>query len=374
MMKLRRLADPQVSPDGSRVAFALTEVDLAGGKRNTDLWLVPVGGGRAAADHRRAPPRTRARGGARTGARIAFLSARDGSSQVWALDLAGGEPRKLTSLATGADALRVDRREAPARGRRGLPGLRRRRRVQREGARPRRASPPRPAPTTTSSSATGTRGTTGGATTSSWCRSTGGAAIDLTPGGDDAPPFSLGGEDWSVSPDGQEACFSRKDRKDEAWSTNADVFVVPTAGGAPKRVSEARGLRRRLPLQPGRRPPRLALAAAGRLRGRPLAARGPRPQDRREADADGVPRPRRSSRSPSRPTRRRSTSPPRRRAARTSSPSPRRAERSRPCSAAARSATSRSCPTARRSSARGRAHPPRRDRALRRRREGASRA
>ena len=60
----------------------------------------------------------------------------------------------------------------------------------------------------------------------------GGAAVDLTPGGDDAPPFSLGDEDWSVSPDGQEACFSRKDRKDEAWSTNADVFVVPTAGGA----------------------------------------------------------------------------------------------------------------------------------------------
>ena len=69
----------------------------------------------------------------------------------------------------------------------------------------------------------------------------GGAVVDLTPGGDDAPPFSLGDEDWSVSPDGQEACFSRKDRKDEAWSTNADVFVVPTTGGAPKRVSEAAG-------------------------------------------------------------------------------------------------------------------------------------
>ena len=41
----------------------------------------------------------------------------------------------------------------------------------------------------------------------------GGAVVDLTPGGDDAPPFSLGGEDWSVSPDGQEACFSRKDRE-----------------------------------------------------------------------------------------------------------------------------------------------------------------
>jgi dipeptidyl aminopeptidase/acylaminoacyl peptidase len=40
-----RLAAPQVSPDGGRVAFALTAIDLTGGKRNTDLRLVPVAGG-----------------------------------------------------------------------------------------------------------------------------------------------------------------------------------------------------------------------------------------------------------------------------------------------------------------------------------------
>ena len=45
MMKLGRLADPQLSPDGTQVAYALTEIDLAGATRNTDLWLVPVAGG-----------------------------------------------------------------------------------------------------------------------------------------------------------------------------------------------------------------------------------------------------------------------------------------------------------------------------------------
>src|SRR5262249_7002096 len=69
----------------------------------------------------------------------------------------------------------------------------------------------------------------------------GGAAVDLTPGGDDAPPFNLGGEDWGVSPDGSEVCVARKDAKGEAWSTNAELYLIPAAGGAPKRVSDSPG-------------------------------------------------------------------------------------------------------------------------------------
>ena len=103
MMKLKRLSDPQVSPDGTLVAFALAEVDLEEGRRNTDLWLVPVSGGEprrittnpASDSH----PRW-----SQDGTRVAFLSTRDGGSQVFVLDLAGGEPRKLTSLATGVDS------------------------------------------------------------------------------------------------------------------------------------------------------------------------------------------------------------------------------------------------------------------------------
>ena len=54
------------------------------------------------------------------------------------------------------------------------------------------------------------------------------AARDLTPGDYDAPPFSLGGQDdYAFSPDGQEICFSSNHDPVEAISTNKDLFTVP---------------------------------------------------------------------------------------------------------------------------------------------------
>ncbi len=239
MMKLKRLADPQVSPDGSQVAFAATEIDLAGGKRNTDVWVVAVSGGEprrlTSSPASDSSPRWRA-----DGRQLGFLSTREGGSQVWALDLAGGEPRKLTSLATGVDAFAwLDARRLLVRT---------------------EVFPECGADDACNAKRLAVVGQPSSARVydellfrhwDTWKDGRrnhllvvpvdGGAAIDLTPGPGDAPPLSLGGEDWAVSPDGQQACFSRKDAKDEAWSTNGDVFVVPTAGGPPKRVSDAAG-------------------------------------------------------------------------------------------------------------------------------------
>lgn len=70
----------------------------------------------------------------------------------------------------------------------------------------------------------------------------GGAARDLTPGERDAPPFSLGGpDDYDVSKDGRELCFARNLDPVEATSTNAELFVVPLAGGEPTKISGSPG-------------------------------------------------------------------------------------------------------------------------------------
>ena len=58
-----------------------------------------------------------------------------------------------------------------------------------------------------------------------------GTARDLTRGDWDTPPFSLGGPtDYAFSPDSKELAFAGNTDKDEARSTNGDIFMVPVTG------------------------------------------------------------------------------------------------------------------------------------------------
>src|SRR5437762_3388057 len=56
---------------------------------------------------------------------------------------------------------------------------------------------------------------------------------DLTPGSNDVPPFSLAGQDdYAISPDSSEVAVAMNVDLDQATSTNADAYVVPTGGGS----------------------------------------------------------------------------------------------------------------------------------------------
>jgi dipeptidyl aminopeptidase/acylaminoacyl peptidase len=229
MMKLKRLGDPRLSPDGKWVAYAATEVDLAAGTRNSDLWLIPAAGG----EPRRLTTHPKSDSSPRwspAGNRLAFLSNRDGASQVYLLNLSGGEPRKATALASGVDsffwldeqtllAVSDTRPEGKAEPQDGSSArvyehlLFRHWDSWEDGLRRHLLVVPLE----------------------------GGEPKDLTPGDRDVPPFSLGGADVAVSPDGREVCFSRNDDPVQATSTNADLYVVATTGGEVRRVVSSLG-------------------------------------------------------------------------------------------------------------------------------------
>ena len=45
MMKLKRVGDPQVSPDGKWVIFSVVDVSLEANTKTPHIWIVPTAGG-----------------------------------------------------------------------------------------------------------------------------------------------------------------------------------------------------------------------------------------------------------------------------------------------------------------------------------------
>ncbi|HZF26364.1 MAG TPA: S9 family peptidase [Steroidobacteraceae bacterium] len=108
LVRLDRVSDPQLSPDGRYVAFTVQETDMDADKRRADLWLLDF-------DSDKVEPRRLTRDPANdTNPRwsadsknIYFLSTRSGSSQVWRLSLEGGEAMQVTRLPVDVNALKV---------------------------------------------------------------------------------------------------------------------------------------------------------------------------------------------------------------------------------------------------------------------------
>src|SRR5947209_5990319 len=138
MMKLKRVGDPQVSPDGKWVIFSVVDVDLAANTKTPHIWIVPLGHGAADASSASATkeksgvphvsPNLRDVGTTNAGSKerilitdqdadrprwapdgkhFAFLSTKEGGSQIWIADFDGAsgmvsQTYKLTSIASEA--------------------------------------------------------------------------------------------------------------------------------------------------------------------------------------------------------------------------------------------------------------------------------
>lgn len=237
----KRLADPQVSPDGKSIAYAVSTFDMEKNQRGTDIWLMPSGGGRPRLLTRHEKVDTSPRW-LPDGSGLLFVSTRSGLPQVWHLRLDGGEPRQVTDLPSGAsgfsvgprgDAILVasdvfadcadlactrarleEREKSPVKARVIDSLMFRVWDSWREGMHSHVFVQP----------------------------VEGGEPRDLMRGPLDCPPLDLGSDhDFVLSPDGAEVAYVVNTDKGVAWSTNNDIFLVPTKGGSPRRLTPGRG-------------------------------------------------------------------------------------------------------------------------------------
>jgi dipeptidyl aminopeptidase/acylaminoacyl peptidase len=242
LIKLHRISGATISKDGKWVAYSVATPDMSANRNVSNVWIVSATGGEpiqvSQGGHDSAPAWSP------DGKTLAFLSARDGASQVYLLSMEGGEAKKLTTLTTGADlfhwlpdgktiaftsAVYPDCKDDACNAKRDEEKEKNKVKARiydhllyrhwdhwSEGKRSHVFVVP----------ADGSA-----------------AARDLIPGANyDVPPDERSSaSDFNFSPDSKEICFTAVTDKVEAISTNGDLFIVPVAGGEPKQITTQKG-------------------------------------------------------------------------------------------------------------------------------------
>src|ERR1700733_10177456 len=241
LLKIARIGEPQLSPDGKTVAFTVQTVDIAQNTKPKQIYTVPVNGGSPQQITMQGTDNERPEWSPDS-KQLAFISDRSGSSQVWIMNADGSNARQITSLSTEAggvlfspdgkklvftsdvfpdcpdDACNRSRLDAE------------------------KNSKVKARSYTTLLYRHWTEWQTKRRSHLLVVDVAGGTAKDLTPGDRDVPPFSLGGpDDYAISADSKEVCYSMNADPVPATSTNSDLFVVPIIGGESVKITSNPG-------------------------------------------------------------------------------------------------------------------------------------